>query len=274
MRIYISADIEGIAGVVTREHTRPEGFEYQTARIWMTDSVTAAANAAFAAGASEVVISDSHGNAQNLLLDRLPKAVQVVRSWPRPLSMMQGIEEGRYEGALFIGYHAGATNPDGILAHTFRSVSLREVRVNGVSVPEAGINAAIAGHFDTPVLLVSGDDVCIRETTAFLPDIEPVTVKWAHSRLSARTLMPERSYELIAEGVTRALARRADIAPYRIAGPITLEVSYLYRQPVEFIVMLKGITRLDAFTIRYVADDILDLQRFLVFALGYTSTLQ
>jgi len=101
MRIYISADIEGIAGVVTREHTRPEGFEYQSARIWMTDSVAAAANAAFAAGASEVVISDSHGNAQNLLLDRLPRAVQVVRSWPRPLSMMQGMESGDYAGGYF-----------------------------------------------------------------------------------------------------------------------------------------------------------------------------
>jgi D-amino peptidase len=274
LRIYISADIEGIAGVVTREHTRPEGFEYQSARIWMTDSVAAAANAAFESGASEVVISDSHGNAQNLLLDRLPRAVQVVRSWPRPLSMMQGVEVGDYAGALFIGYHAGATNPDGILAHTFRSASLREVRVNGVSAPESLINAAIAGHFDTPVLLVSGDDVCIKETTALMPEIEAVTVKWAHSRLSARTLTPEASYDLIAEGVKRAIARRTGISPYRIAGPITLELSFLYRQPVEYLAMLKGIERLDAFTIRYVADDILDLQRFMVFALGYSSTLQ
>jgi D-amino peptidase len=274
VRIYISADIEGIAGVVTREHTRPEGFEYQQARIWMTDSVTAAANAAFASGASEVVISDSHGNAQNLMLDRLPKQVQVVRSWPRPLSMMQGVEAGRYDGALFIGYHAGATNPDGILAHTFRSVSLRQVLVNGISAPESLINAAIAGHFETPVLLVSGDDICVAETKSILPGIEGVTVKWAHSRLSARTLMPEASYDLISEGVTRAISRRAEIAPYRIPGPITLELSYLYRQPVEFLVMLKGIERLDAFTVRYIADDILDLQRFLVFALGYNSTLQ
>jgi D-amino peptidase len=274
VRIYISADIEGIAGVVTREHTRPEGFEYQSARVWMTDSVAAAANAAYTSGASEVVISDSHGNAQNLLLDRLPKQVQVVRSWPRPLSMMQGVEVGPYDGALFIGYHAGATNSGGILAHTFRSASLREVRVNGVSAPEALINSAIAGHFDTPILLVSGDDVCIEETKALLPGIEPVTVKWAHSRLSARTLTPEASYELIGEGVKRAIARRAEIAPYRIPGPITLEVSFLYRQPVEFLIMLKGIERLDAFTVRYVADDILDLQRFMVFALGYSSTLQ
>lgn len=274
MRIYISADIEGIAGVVSRAHTRPEGFEYQQARIWMTDSVAAAANAAFAAGATDVVISDSHGNAQNLLLDRLPRQVEVVRSWPRPLSMMQGIEHGRFDGAFFIGYHAGATNPGGILAHTFYSAVVRDIRVNGMSAPESLINAAIAGHFDTPVLLVSGDDVCIAETKAILPGIEDVTVKWAHSRLSARTLMPEASYELISDGVTRALSRRAEIKPHRIPGPITLELDYLYRQPVEFIAMLKGVEQIDAFTIRYIADDILDLQRFLVFALGYNPTLQ
>ena len=93
--------------------------------------------------------------------------------------MMQGVEAGRYEGCFFIGYHAGATNPGGILAHTFRSATLREVRLNGVSVPEATINAALAGHHGVPVLLVTGDDVCIAETKAILPQVETVTVKWA-----------------------------------------------------------------------------------------------
>ena len=125
MRIFISADIEGIAGVVSREHQFPEGIEWQSARLWMTDSVAAAAEAAFEAGAIEVVVADSHGQGHNLLLDRLRPEIQVVRSHPRPLSMMQGVEAGRYEGCFFIGYHAGATNSGGILAHTFRSATLR-----------------------------------------------------------------------------------------------------------------------------------------------------
>src|SRR3954468_4627129 len=145
MRIFISADIEGITGVVSREHQFPEAMEGQSARLWMTDSVAAAAEAAFEAGAIEVVVADSHGQGHNLLLDRLRPEIQVVRSHPRPLSMMQGVEAGRYEGCFFIGYHAGATNPGGILAHTFRSATLREVRLNGVSVPEATINAALRG---------------------------------------------------------------------------------------------------------------------------------
>jgi D-amino peptidase len=274
VRIFISADIEGIAGVVSQEHQRPEGIEWQSARVWMTDSVSAAAEAAFEAGATEVVVADSHGQAHNLLLDRLRPEIQVVRSHPRPLSMMQGVEAGRYEGCFLVGYHAGATNPGGILAHTFRSASLREVRLNGVSVPEATINAAIAGHFGVPVLLVTGDDVCIEETKGILPKVEGVTVKWAYSRRSARTLTPAASYPLITEGARRALARRAEIAPFTIPGPITLEVSFLYRQPVEYVAMLDGIERLDAFTIRVPQPDILALQRFMVFLLGYSSTLQ
>ena len=274
MRIFISADIEGIAGVVSREHQFPEGIEWQSARVWMTDSVAAAADAAFEAGATEVVVADSHGQGHNLLLDRLRPEIQVVRSHPRPLSMMQGVEAGPYEGCFFIGYHAGATNPGGILAHTFRSATLRDVRLNGVSVPEATINAAIAGSYGVPVLLVTGDDVCVEETTAILPAIEGVTVKWAHSRRSARTLTPGASYPLIAEGARRALARRAEVEPFTIPGPITLEVSFLYRQPVEYILMLAGIQRVDAFTIRVVHEDILAVQRFMVFLLGYNATLQ
>lgn len=220
------------------------------------------------------MVADSHGQGHNLLLDRLRPEIQVVRSHPRPLSMMQGVEAGAYEGCFFVGYHAGATNPGGVLAHTFRSATLREVRLNGVSVPEATINAAIAGHFGVPVLLVTGDDVCVEETRAILPDIEGVTVKWAHSRRSARTLTPAASYPLITEGARQALARRGEIAPFTMPGPITLEVSFLYRQPVEYILMLDGIERVDAFTIRAVHADILALQRFVVFLLGYASTLQ
>ena len=109
MRLYISADIEGIAAVVSREHQSPEGFEYDQARTWMTDAVLAAAEAARECGVAEVVVSDSHGNMQNLKLDRLPQFVRVVRGRPRPLSMMQGIEVGQYAAAMFIGYHAGST---------------------------------------------------------------------------------------------------------------------------------------------------------------------
>ena len=273
MRFFISADIEGIVGVVSREHTTPQGFEYDRARDWMSDTVAAACEAAYEAGASEVVICDSHGSGQNIKLERLPETVQLIRSGPRPLAMMQGIEVGRYEGAMFLGYHSGSTAMQGILAHTMRSVSLREVRLNGRVMPEAGVNAAIAGHFGVPIIMISGDDAFVAETREILGDVETATVKWVYSMMSARTLMPKAAYALVREAVTRAIKRRRDFRPFVIDGPIELQVSFKHRLPTEYLAMTRFVERIDAFTIRYVGRDIEEISRFLVFLLGYSATL-
>jgi D-amino peptidase len=162
LKVYISADMEGVVGVVTGEQLGPGGFEYSKAREYMTQEVLSAIRGARAAGATEILISDSHGNGQNLLLDELPPDVTVVRSWPRPLMMMEGIDSS-FDAAIFIGYHSGTTNPDGVRAHTMSSGRLADIRLNGQSVPEGGINAAIAGHFGVPVVMVSGDDAAVAE---------------------------------------------------------------------------------------------------------------
>src|SRR5213079_2264810 len=120
LKIYISADMEGVVGVVTADQLGPQGFEYNRFREFMTEEVKAATEAAFEAGATEVVISDSHGNGENLLIEKLPKNVTVVRSWPRPLMMMQGIDE-TFDGVIFIGYHASTNNVAGVRAHTISS---------------------------------------------------------------------------------------------------------------------------------------------------------
>ncbi|MGW8264924.1 MAG: M55 family metallopeptidase, partial [Longimicrobiales bacterium] len=155
LKVYISADMEGVAGVVTGDHLGPSGFEYQKAREWLTDEVNTAIQAAKAAGATEILVSDSHGNGENILLDRLPADVLLVRSWPRPLMMMEGIDD-TFDAVLFIGYHASTTNTRGVRAHTMSSANLTGVKLNGVAVPEAAINAAIAGHFGVPVIFISG----------------------------------------------------------------------------------------------------------------------
>jgi len=146
LKVYISADMEGIAGVVSGEQLGPSGFEYERFRGFMTNEVLAAIEGARAAGATEILVSDSHGNGQNLLIERFPKDVQIVRSWPRPLAMMEGIDAS-FDAVLFVGYHASTVNPQGVRAHTMSSANLADVRLNGVSVPEAGLNAAIAGHY-------------------------------------------------------------------------------------------------------------------------------
>ena len=185
LKIYISADMEGVVGVVTGDQLGPTGFEYQRFREFMTQEVNAAIDAAFAGGATEIVVADSHGNGENLLIEKLPKNITLVRSWPRPLGMMQGIDD-TFAGAIFIGYHASTTNPEGVRAHTLSSANLADVRLNGISVPEGGINAMVAGHFNVPVIMVSGDDAAVKEVTALLGDIEGAVVKWNYGFHSAR----------------------------------------------------------------------------------------
>src|SRR4029453_16443602 len=234
IKIYISADMEGIVGVVTGDQLGPQGFEYSRFREFMTQEVNAAIEAAFAGGAEEIVVSDSHGNGESLLIEKLPKNVTLVRSWPRPLMMMQGIDE-TFAGAIFIGYHSGTTNPEGVRAHTISSATFADVKLNGVSMPEAGINAAIAGHFNVPVIMVSGDDEVVKETTALLGDVEGAVVKWASGFHSAKTLMPEAAYQLIREKVKKAIGRIKDFKPHKLASPVKLDVRFKNYRPSEML---------------------------------------
>ena len=272
LKVYISADMEGITGVVTDEQLGPSGFEYGRFRELMTEEVNAAIEAALAGGATEIVVSDSHGNGQNLLIERLPRDITLVRAWPRPLMMMEGIDS-TFDAAIFIGYHAGTTNPEGVRAHTMSSARLADVRLNGVSVPEAGVNAAIAGHFGVPVIMISGDDVVVEEVRSLLGDIEGAVVKWAIGFHSARTLMPETALELIRERVGAALARIDEFEPYQPETPITLDVRFKNYRPAEVLAYLPIVERTDAHSIRFVGKDMLEVSRFLEFMLTYEPSL-
>ena len=274
LKIYISADMEGITGVVTGEQLGPQGFEYARFREFMTAEVNAAIEGAMAAGATEIVISDSHGNGQNLLIEKLaPANVLVVRSWPRPLGMMQGIDES-FAGAIFIGYHTGTTNLDGVRAHTLSSARLADVRLKGVSVSEAGLNAAIAGHFNVPVIMVSGDDAVVKETTALLGNIEGAVVKWASGFHSAMTMTPQMSAVLIREKAQRAVKRIGEFKPYKLAAPIDLDVRFKNYRPAEVLSYLSIIQRPDSHSIRFVGKDIIEVSKFLTFINTYEPGLE
>ncbi len=264
LKVYISVDMEGAVGVVTGDHLGPSGFEYQKAREWLTAEVNTAIDAARAAGATEFVISDSHGNGENLLLDRLPSDVLLVRSWPRPLMMMEGID-GSFDAVLFIGYHASTNNLRGVRAHTMSSANLTGVKLNGMVVPEAGINAAIAGHFGVPVVMISGDDAIIDEATTLLGDLEGAILKWSYGFHSAKTVMPEVANALIREKVTAALGRLEDFSPWRLQGPIRAEVSFKNYLPAELLAYLPIVDRVDSHTIAFTGQDMLEVSRFLAF---------
>ena len=273
VKIYISADMEGLTGVVTGDQLGPTGFEYAAFREVMTAEVNAAIEAARAGGATEILVADSHGNMENLLLDKLPSDVQVVRSTPRPHGMLEGID-GSFAGVIFIGYHASTTNPRGVRAHTLSSANLADVRLGGVSMPESGLNAALAGHYGVPVLAVSGDDAAVEETKALLGDVEGAVVKWATGFHSARTLTPAAGREVIKAAVKRAMERRAERKPYRVPMPTELEVRFKNYRPAEILALLPGVSRADAHSVRVTVKDAPEAARFLSFVTNYQASLE
>ncbi len=268
LKVYISADMEGIAGVVTDQQLGPSGFEYERFRGFMTNEVLAAIEGARAAGATEILVSDSHGNGQNLLIERFPKDVQIVRAWPRPLAMMQGIDAS-FDAVLFVGFHSGTTYTEGVRAHTMSSANLADVRLNGVSVPEAGLDAAIAGHYRVPVAMISGDDAAVKEAQALLGPIEGAVVKWNYGFHSARTLTPEASCERIREAAKAGLARLSLMKPYELKTPVTLDVRFKSYRPSEVLAYLPIVERTDAHAIRFRGKDMLETIRFLEFLMYY-----
>ncbi len=271
MKVYISADMEGVAGVVNREQLQPQGFEFSQFRKFMTEEVNAAIEGARAEGATEIVVSDSHGTGLNLLIDALPQDIQLVRSWPRPLGMMEGIDDS-FCAAIFLGYHASVGNIGGIVAHTVSSTAFSSVKINGIETSEGGMNALIAGHFGVPVVMISGDDAAVREVSDMLGPIEGAVVKWHCSHTSGRTLMPEAAQALIRDKVRAGLKRRHELQPFRIEGPLKLDLSYKNDKAAELIAYLPNVERIDNHTVRIVGS-IIELNMFIEMALGYPPTM-
>ena len=186
--------------------------------------------------------------------------------------MMEGIDE-TFDAAIFIGYHASTSNTEGVRAHTISSANLTAVRINGVEMMEASINAAIAGDFGVPVIMISGDDATIEEARRVIGDMEGGVVKWNYGFHSARTIMPEASYALIGERVRAALGRLDDFEPYVMEGPVELEISFKNYMPAEVMAYLPNVDRVDAHTIRFVGRDMTEISRFIAFTTRYSASI-
>jgi D-amino peptidase len=272
LKVYISADMEGVVGAVTGDQLGPTGFEYGRFRQIMTNEVNAAIEAAREMGATEILVSDSHGNGENLLIEELPQDIQLIRSWPRPLMMMEGIDES-FDAAIFIGYHASTTNTRGVRAHTISSANLTAVRLNGVEMMEASINAAIAGDFGVPVVMISGDDATVAEAQQIVGDMEGAVLKWSLGFHSVRTLMPEAGYQVIRDRVRAALGRIGDFQPYRMDGPLELEISFKNYMPAEVMAYLPNVDRVDSHTIRFVGRNMTEISKFIEFTTTYSVSI-
>jgi D-amino peptidase len=268
LKVHISVDMEGVGGVVTGEQLSPPGFEYGRFREFMTREALAAVEAARKAGATDIVVADSHGNGQNLLIEQFPAEVRVIRSWPRRLGMVAGIDDA-VDAAIFIGYHAGTNNPTGVRAHTFSSANLTRVALNGVNVTEGSWNAAIAGHFNVPVIMMSGDDAAIAEVRKAVGNIESAETKRSLGFHSALTLTPQAAAELIGQRVTAAMGRRQEFKPVKVPTPVVVDVSFKNYMPAEILAYLPLFERTDSHSIRFRAKDMAEASTIMSFIGDY-----
>jgi D-amino peptidase len=263
-KIFISVDMEGITGVVQPAQLGPEGFEYQRAREWMTGEVNAAIAGIRAAGPAEVVVCDSHGNGQSVLIDQLPEDVRIVRGFPRPMEMMQGIDES-FAAAVFIGYHASEWTANAVRGHTISSARLLGVKLNGAEVSEGIYNAALAGQFGVPVAFVSGDRLAVTQLQQVAPAAEGAIVKEPYGYHSALTVTPARGRAMIRDGLTRAMAKlgASSLQPYRLTAPIALEVGFKLTIDAERAAFVPGLTRADAHNVKGSFRDMTEITKLL-----------
>ena len=251
MRVFISVDMEGVAGVVHEDQTNPIdprcAGEYGRFRRLMTNEANAAVAGASDAGATRVVVNDSHWEMRNLLAEELDPRAELVSGSTKPRSMMQGIDEG-FDAACFIGYHAQAGTPYAVLDHTYTD-RIYQVRLNGVAVGELGLNAALAGRFGVPVALVSGDQALAAECAALLgTGTRAVVVKHAVARHGARSLPPAEACRLIREGVAEAV--KSLPPPWKAASPSIIEVEFCSTHHADMAELAPGSERVGGRTVR------------------------
>lgn len=268
-KLFISADMEGGGAVASQHALRPDRWEWQAARQWMTAEVVAASEAAFEAGYSEVIVADSHGNGHNIDPDRLPDDVRLVRSWPRPLIMMEGVDDPDVVACAFIGYHGGVASRTGLLAHSFSTACVRALKVNDVDCSEGYLNAALAGERALPVLFFSGDNEAVADARRYIPESTVFASKVSLGRRSASALPPAQTNRLLKEALRAALAAPFP-PPFALNGPLRLELSMINPLAAEMLDYLPMTERLDASTIAADFDGMTELMRFLSFALFYS----
>jgi len=260
LKVYISADMEGVGGVVTPYQVDRKQDEWGRFRKFMTQEVLAAIEGAREAGANQFVVSDSHGSMENLLIEDLPEGTRLVRARPRPLGMMEGLDAS-FGAVVFIGYHAAADTESAVMAHTYRgAMGIRDLRVNGVSVPEGGWNAAIAGHFGVPIAAISGDQAVCRQVSDLVGPIETAVVKQAGGIYTATVMPPVESQRLIREKVKAGIARLPSLKPYAVKTPVNVEIEMGTTADAEIWSWMPGFVRARN-AVRYTAKDMLEAAR-------------
>jgi len=259
LKVFISVDMEGVAGLVHWDETAEGGADYGLFRRLMTEETNAAITGALEAGATEIVVRDSHNSARNILPDLLRPEARLIRDWNGPLSMMEGLDRS-FDAVVFVGYHARAGTPDAVLKHTM-SLTLYDVVLNGVRMPEGGWNAAIAGYFDVPVVFLSGDSAICRQIREILGTIETVAVKEGIGK-AASMIHPAKAREMIQKGVAAALRNPTVYKPYKPSAPYKLEIVFTDESQAQRASWVPGAVRTGERSVAFTSGDFMDIVKY------------
>jgi D-amino peptidase len=256
MNLYVSSDMEGVAGVCAWQQVdaRTPHAEYATFRAYYTREIVSAIEGAREGGADGVLVNDSHGPMRNVVLDDLPADVRVIFGNRKPFSMAQGADAG-FAGAFFIGYHGGAGDADAVLCHTYTPSVIYEVRVNGVPCSEATINAGLLGYYGVPVLMVSGDRTTVEGVREQMPWVRGAIVKESIGTFACNTMTPEAAQRLIRREAQAAIEGRAAARPYRFEPPIVLDVQLVTAAQAHAVASIPGFERTGSRSVRFTHDE-------------------
>ncbi|NUP90509.1 MAG: M55 family metallopeptidase [Candidatus Sumerlaeia bacterium] len=271
MRIFLSVDMEGVAGVMDAAHWEMTGQFYDRACALMTAEANAAIEGLLEAGATEILVNDSHHRMINLDPVALHPAAKLIQGRIKPMSMCQGLGPG-FDAALFVGYHAGRGTARGCLDHTYTGI-LHDVRINGRQANEAALNGLVAGHFGCPLVLVTGDPALREEMRAWNPQIHACVVKECFGRQAVMSLHPAKSRELIRGAAKRAALDRAQIAPLRVEPPVTLDIELVNTQMADFCERIVGVERTGGRSVRAQAGDMLTVFRYFLTIMSMAGTV-
>lgn len=254
MKIFISADLEGINGVVAPEDVEETGSGYQQARIFMTEEANAVICGAFAGGATEVVVCDSHNVSANIKMELLDDRAKLTRGDTRANSMVHGLDES-YDGLILLGYHAKFGTQNAILDHTFSPSMIRDIRVNGMSVGELGFNSLFAASKGVPLIMATGDQSLAKEAKDFYSEVETTVVKQAEGRFCATCLPMALTREMLEETAEKAVRLAKEKKPVKVADTLEMEITFQQVNLADGAMRVAGTRRIDAMTVAVTAED-------------------
>lgn len=265
MKVFISVDMEGVTALTDPEDVAPEGSEYQRGRVFMTGDANAAIAGAFDAGATEVLVNDSHWIMRNLLIEQLDPRARVIKGFHKPMCMVQGLNSS-FDAALFVGYHSCAGTEGGVLNHTLLGKEVQNLLLNGEPIGETRLNALLAGHHGVPISFVAGDTaVCAEAKRVLGEDLETYAVKDGIDMFTAECLHPDVTSQGIREGVARALAHKR--RPHEFDGPQTFGFEWNTTTIASSCELIPGVSKPTPRTTEFTTEDVEEAMRIIALQL-------